>query len=136
MKSYSKDLHFLEISIKEIKDYLFSQQIYWSLGSGVPLTLGNLLFSRLKLNSYPLSEELQKNFAEYSSKIDEIREKWHSNWQQKAKREFSARYILWSNYMIDLMEDIGEHSFCYDHEIQMRVLLDILAGEFYPDLIP
>lgn len=136
MKSYTKDLNFLEISIEEIKDYLFSQQLYWPVGSGARLTLGSLLFSRIKLNSYPLSAELQKAFEDYSSKIDEIREKWRTNWNKKAKREYSARFVLWSNYMIDLLDDVGQHSFSYGHDVRWRVLLEILGREFQPHPIP
>ena len=136
MKPYEKDLDYIRISIGELEEYILSGQLYWPLGSGPRLTIGNLLFSKLKLSTYPLQGEDQGIFSTCTNQIDALRSQWFSNWRQKAIREYSARYALWASYLRELFDDIDDHSFSYHHDVRWRVLLEILKPEFYPQPMP
>ncbi len=134
MPSPEKDLAFLRAGIQELTDYLLSGELYWSLtpgAAGVPrLTIGGLLLAQARLRARRLSPTAQVEITALEGKMDSVRMKWRSAWERKAGREVHARLDLWRNYLSDYRDSPEHQSHAYPHEVQWRVMLRLLSGEF------
>jgi uncharacterized protein YukE len=118
----STDLHWLQAAIPQLKDYLLSNEIFWSVGSDPQLTLGNLLLAEAQLKAAGGDSKLLADIA--AQKKD-----WHSAWQNKAKREFASRLRQWTQYLAELAEHRSRFAAQYRTEVRVRTLLELLAGE-------
>lgn len=128
-----KDQRFLEAALPELKDYLFSSEIYWPLPalSGrdqtarfFRLTPGNLLVSKTRLEITPVSSAVETLF----SRFNEIRDRWRAHWMQKIEKEIPARLSLWSNFLREAKED-GITLAEYRYQVRLRAMLKLLAEE-------
>ncbi|MDO9349234.1 MAG: hypothetical protein Q7T47_08095, partial [Anaerolineales bacterium] len=63
-------------------------------------------------------------------KMDAVRTKWRSAWERKAGREVHARLDLWRNYLSDCRDSPENYADAYPQEVQWRVMLQLLSGEF------
>lgn len=133
MAAVGNEARFLEAALPELKDYLFSKELYWPLpavsGIGqladfVRLTPGNLLLykARLKAKTVPVEEEL------LLSKLDEICNRWRAHWIQKIEKEIPARLALWNNALTEAQED-GFSLSDYRYQIRLRAMLELLTAE-------
>ncbi|MDI6769112.1 MAG: hypothetical protein QMD04_05490 [Anaerolineales bacterium] len=134
MPSPEQDLAFLRAGIQELTDYLLSGELYWPLtpgAAGVPrLTIGGLLLAQARLQARRPSSAAQVEMAALEGKMDAVRTKWRSAWERKAGREVHARLELWRNYLSDYRDSPENHAHAYPHEVQWRVMLGLLSGEF------
>lgn len=133
MAAIEKDVRFLEAALPELKDYLFSKELYWPLpavsGIGqladfIRLTPGNLLLSKARLKAKTISPEEEQLL----SKLDEICSYWRSHWFQKIEKEIPARLTLWNNDLVEARED-GFSLASYRYQIRIRVMLELLTAE-------
>ncbi len=133
MAAMGKEARFLEAALPELKDYLFSKELYWPLpavsGIGqladfVRLTPGNLLLYKacLKARTVLAEEEL------LLSKLDEICNRWRTHWFQKIEKEVPARLTLWNNALTEAQED-GFSQSNYRYQIRLRAMLELLTAE-------
>jgi hypothetical protein len=114
---------FLHDAIPQLKDYLLSNDIFWSLGSDPQMTLGNLLLAEKSLKS---SGQLP---AEDAKQIAEHKKEWRTAWEKKAEKEFNSRLRQWGQYLAELGEHPSRHAAHYKSDVRLRVLLELLAGE-------
>jgi hypothetical protein len=113
------DQRFLTDAIPQLKDYLLSNEVFWSLGKDPQLTLGNVLLAQASLDG----AEAEK------TAIAAHKKEWHSAWQKKAEKEFGTRLRLWTEYLSELSEKPSRHAGYYASEVRNRVLMELLAGE-------
>ncbi|MFQ5615705.1 MAG: hypothetical protein ACE5GO_04500 [Anaerolineales bacterium] len=139
MPSFEYDFRFLQAGIPELKSYLLSNKIYWSLGARAPhgeppyprMTLGWLLLGRARGQGWQaggLPAPRSNAFDRLGRELDTVRTRWRVAWENKAAREFSARLRLWTNFVNEYRGGNG-HARRYPYEVQRRAMLDLLASE-------
>jgi len=125
----TQDQRFLEVAIPELKDYLLSDILFWSLGAKLPrLTLGGLLLAQRRLRAQNLGTHIHP-------KIATLRERWRAAWERKATKELNARLDLWRNYLVDYRSNPESHAVNYRHEVRWRVMLELLLTDISANLI-
>lgn len=136
MQTINDDRVFLETILPELPDFLLSKELYWLVGirSGVSqanfpqLSLGNvrLAEARLKAGSKAAAD------AGIFGGIDQLYQKWRSNWSRKAGLEFSNRLKLWRDRLDELIRDPSPAVYRYD--IRLRVILALLEDDLLSGL--
>ncbi len=132
MTSIKQDLEYLSAGLDELEDYLVSEELYWRLSvhSSLPrLTIGTLLLADIKLNTRLQAGSNIQNLQALTTLLEATRFKWSAAWERKIKREFHARLDLWRNYLQDYFESPGTKSSEYVHQVQWRVILQLLSVE-------
>jgi len=126
-----------------LEDYLLSKDVYWQLGADSPageppfpsLTLGGVLLAQARLKARALDGDLRSRRERINYRIDAIRTKWRAAWEKKAREEFSARLVLWRNFLEEYRLDPESNADRYPYEVSRRVMLDLLereAGQLLP----
>lgn len=137
------DLIFLRAAVPDLRDYILSNELYWTLrpgarmpgGSAVPqLTIGNLLLAQARLAAIEATPEENLELANLSRQVQAVREEWLANWGQKAGREFSSRLNLWQQYLRELRGDGRAQSAYFAREVRNRAILTLLAAELRPEV--
>lgn len=131
------DLGYLKAGVPQLESYLLSQELYWPIGASPPdgmppypqLTLGSILLSLAKLSARALSPQERSEYARLRSELESTRTHWQVAWEQKARREFHARLMLWRDYIEDYRQNPTEHADRYTFEVSRRVMLDLLSQE-------
>jgi len=135
MKTTQENLSFLQQAVGEIEDYLLSEQLFWPLGSGERLTLGSLLLAAKQIQAVENTLDDLQVFISIKQKIDSLRNKWRSNWSNKAEKEFDARLRQWEQVIRELGEERQiKNLVMYRQDVTIRVLLEILVAEMF--LVP
>jgi hypothetical protein len=137
MTDASYDLGYLKAGVPQLERYLLSPELYWPIGDrppdGMPpypqLTLGGLLLSLAKLSARELSPPEDGEYARWRSELESIRSHWLVAWEQKARREFHARLLLWRDYVEDYRQNPTEHADRFAYEVSRRVMLELLSHE-------
>lgn len=128
------DLRYLRTGLELLKDYLFSEELYWEIGvaspSGSPaypqMTLGNLLFANARLSGRRLEAgEKQEVFA-LRDRLNEVHSQWSVAWEKKATQEYDARLRLWGRYLDEYRKDPSGQADRFSYEVRRRVILDLL----------
>lgn len=146
MPSAEYDLVFLEEGVSELKSYLLSKELYWSLGANSPpgepsfptFTLGWLLFSKKRIQAYSLTAEQTERKEEVLRELELIQSRWRSAWEKKAEREFEARLKLWTNFINEYRKNKKVNASRYSYEVQRRIMLALLkanSGEIEEELL-
>lgn len=121
--SMADNQRFLTDGLGQLKAYLHSDEVFWSLGRDPQLTLGNLLLAAASLQAAgSLAAADRQALAEF-------KQEWRSAWEKKAEKEFASRLRLWSVSLAELAENPSRHASFYATEVRNRVLLQLLAGE-------
>ena len=121
MTKLDQDLQYLEAGIRELQDYLLSNELYWTLAgaSSLPrLTVGGLLLARTRLGGRADS---------FAARVDAIRLERQSAWDAKTSREVRARSDLWKNYLMDYRESPQSHVSEYPQQVRYRAMLTLLG---------
>ena len=119
----SQDLIYFEAGVRELEDYLVSQEVYWTISgdSTLPrLTLGGLVLARQRLG--PPAETP-------GAELDAIRSRWQSAWWTKARQEIKSRSGLWKNYLLDYLESPASHADEYPQQVRLRAMIALLGGQ-------
>jgi uncharacterized protein YukE len=135
-------LRYLDAAAAELKTYLLSNELYWPLRlrlpSGEPdyppMTPGNLLLFRTKLQGRWESGSLKSAdktiLLGLEEQLDALIQAWRTAWESKVAREFKSRVDQWKNNLAELSDDHGNRTEYYKTDVRVRVLLELLAGEF------
>jgi hypothetical protein len=126
MSSLDQDLQYLDACLRELQDYLFSNELYWPLSaaSSLPrLTLGGLLLARRRLGTRADSQAVQ---------IEVLHSKWQTAWDTKASQEVRARSDLWRNYIQEYRESPESNATEYAQQVRNRAMLVLLGEESDP----
>ena len=134
MPSPTYDLGYLKAGTQILEHYLFSSEIYWTLGESAPageqpypeLTLGGLLLTRQRLTCAELEHNARQQFERLNLEFDQLSQRWRVAFGRKAANEFRARLSLWRDYLEDLRQQPENHVDRYGYEVQRRVMLDLL----------
>jgi hypothetical protein len=90
-----------------------------------------MLLARVKIESIPVSAELDHQRFGYIQKIDACRMRWRVAWEAKAKREASAYLKVWRTYLEEYFSKPEEHADRYRYEVSRRVMLELLFNEIH-----
>ena len=139
MESKEIERLFAESTLNELKDYLLSSTLFWSLSlpginkdekSSIPkLTPGNLYLCLRKINTYVFTPDLNLGVKDIEAGIFVILEHWQSNWRKKAELEYPIRINLWESYLRDLKINPALNMGSYRYQVRNRIILDLLDEE-------
>ncbi len=121
--SATSEISLLQDGLGQLKDYLLSNEIFWNVGSGQQLTLGNLLLAKEFL------EGVGELPAADAKQLAALKKEWRSAWEKKVEKEFASRLRQWTNFLSELGEQRGPRTAYYATEARLRALLELLAGE-------
>ena len=133
MPAHALDRDYFEAGLRDLSEYLLSNELYWPLSPGrsdLPrLTVGGLLICRLRLRARSAPGEERTRFGHLEAQLDEIRSRWRAAWDARVARESRARLDLWRNYIVDDRRLPDEKAGVYRHEVQGRVMIHLLGDE-------
>jgi len=137
MNTSRYQLDFIQAAVDQLKDFLFSDLIYWPIGiraaSGYKaypqLTLGTLLLFLHQAEALSTDSESKTELSRSKTDIELIRTKWQAHWRRKAEAEFSARIKLWRDFLQEYRKDPEGNFDRYEYEVTRRVMLEWLAQE-------
>jgi len=138
MQMIENDYAFLRASVPQLENYLLSDVLYYPVtaeggrqlsGDTTRLTLGNLLLSVRRLEADGLPVEIRNEAETALSQVNQIRNKWLSNWKRKAGVEIPNRLRLWKNYLEDWRENSPSAAGEYRYNVRLRVILELLFSE-------
>jgi hypothetical protein len=127
---------YLQAAEPDLKTYLLSANVYWTLPvqppAGMPpyprFSLGWLLLYRRRLSAAETRPERQAVLAG----IEAIHDQWRTAWAGKAAREFEVRLNQWTRFINEYRAEPAAHRSRYAYEVQRRTMLGLLrmdAGE-------
>ncbi len=130
-----RDLLIVEATIRDLKDHLLGDSIYWELrrpsagGYSLPKgTLGGLLMRLHRLNA--LRDDLTPAQAERldtaTTTAEETLHRWDVQAREMASRETSARLGLWQNYVAELADNPRRYTPEYATQAEGRTALSML----------
>jgi hypothetical protein len=131
------DLRYLKAGIEQLESFLFSSDVYWSIGTRAPagetpypqLTIGGLLLARLRAQSSIKTSSQQVELEELSGRLNDLRTRWRVAWEGKASKEFPARLNLWKNFLEEYRANPETQYDRYEYEVTRRVMLHLLDAE-------
>ena len=127
MDTLLTDMAYLEAGIPEVEAYLLSEALYWPVrarGYRLPrMTLAGLLLAleRIRAGDQPV--------ASLAAQLEAARSKWRVAWENKAAREYRARFGLWKGYLEEYRENPEQHADAYPYQVRYRVMLHLLEVE-------
>lgn len=135
MLDLERDLRIVEAITADLKAYLLSDSLYWTLrepGSATyPMpkgTLGGLLFRlyRLEALAHLLSSEQRHRLAESAAKARQQMDTWAAQAEQKARREIGARLDAWAAYLDECAQDPDRYGPEYPIQVEGRTIVAFL----------
>lgn len=118
----NNDQKLIEEALPQLREYLLSDELYWSLGGSLPrLTPGNLLLSLARLEAVD-----PRSAWTLRGKLEAIQAQWRSAWEKKTSRETASRLRLWSQFLSEHTHDEGPHRAHYAASVRERVILQLL----------
>lgn len=130
-------LKYLKLAITDLESYVLSPTVFWPLPSAPSsinepgmdqMTLGGVILSLKIITAYSLPEALT-----FSDVINEIRERWRSNWAKKAAKEFTQRVHNWEHTVQELTRQTAGRLNMYRGQVRNRVILELLKDEMSPE---
>lgn len=142
MSSAEYDLAYLREGTSQLEEYLFSKELYWSIGISAPagetpyprLTLGGVLLARVRAHAWSLESSQREELIRLDERISEVRNRWREIWARKSAHGFRARLNLWRDFLEEYRQDPFDNFSRYHYEVRRRVMLNLLASE--TDQIP
>lgn len=134
-RDLERDLRIVEATVSDLKDYLLSDQVYWSLSSRGSMqnpfpkgTLGGLLFRRALLDALrgQLAPRQWERFAEARAESEETLHHWSIQAEQKAGREVAARTRTWASFVEEAAGDPQRHNAEYGSQAEGRTVIAFL----------
>ncbi len=99
-------LQYLKLAVPDLEAYLLSPTVFWPLPSAPTslnepgmdqMTLGGVILSLKVIQAFNLPEAMT-----FSDLVEDVRERWRSNWAKKAAKEFSQRVRNWEHTVVEL----------------------------------
>ncbi|OGO29754.1 MAG: hypothetical protein A2Z16_14775 [Chloroflexi bacterium RBG_16_54_18] len=130
-------LDFIQAGVEQLKDYLFSDLIYWPIGiravsghTAYPqLTLGTLILFLHQAEPLSIDSKSKTELSGYKNDIELIRTSWQAHWRRKSQAEFIARIKLWRDFLQEYRKDPEGNFDRYEYEVTRRVMLEWLGQE-------
>jgi hypothetical protein len=137
MQQFDSDWELLKAGMDELETYILSPVLYWPISHHKPdltgettrLTIGNLLLSLKRIKSTDREEPCKAEVAKFDGEVNRIREKWRSNWSNKAEVEIRSRLDLWTKFVANITGEPGEYWKSYPYHVRQRVILELLSVE-------
>jgi hypothetical protein len=135
MTDLDRDLHIVTILAGDLKDYLLSDTLYWSLSDPGPSnnryplgTVGGqmLRLRRLDAARGQLSPEQSQRLDDAAATTHDILNEWIIQREQKVAREIKARLQTWSAFLDDLSADTQRFRSEYATQVEGRAILSML----------
>lgn len=130
-------LKYLKLAIPDLESYVLSPTVFWPLPSASSsinepgmdqMTLGGVILSLKVITAFSLPEAIT-----FSDVINDIRERWRSNWAKKAAREFAQRVHNWEHTIQELTRQSAGRLNVYRGQVRNRVILELLKDEIPPE---
>ncbi len=138
MQTLQNDWTLVSSAGSELEEFLLSPQIFWPIHEGgrqtLPgdmsrLSVGNLLLSLARLNAaQPFVSQIPDSSIVFDQ-IQNMRQRWLSNWRKKAQQEIPIRLNRWQAYVSELASSPSSLRGDYPYNIRYRVILQLLFQE-------
>ena len=131
----TRDLVIVEAITHDLKDYLLSDTLYWSLSGGWSFrnslpkgTLGALLmrFHRLTTLDHLLNPEQYDRLHTARETTEVTFDKWRVQVENKAVQEIKSRLRLWGTYLNECEVEARSYHSEYPTQVSNRLLLSFL----------
>lgn len=137
MTSAVYDIDYLREGLAVLKDYLLSNDLYWTVHASLPadsppfpsLTPGGLVLAHQRLAGRRLGASEAADFSKLDEEFRLMRDHWRTAWERKATQDLKARLNQWRNFLEDYRKDSANHADRYSYEVRLRVMIDLLAAE-------
>lgn len=128
MISHEKDRVYYEAGIEELEQYLLSAELYWPIRVHTvdltQLTPGGLLLVQARLRG-----AMASGLGTLNLRLDAVRSKWRSAWDDKTRREVRARSEMWHDYLGEYRRDAASARRLYPQNVRNRAILTLLGEE-------
>jgi hypothetical protein len=130
-----RDLKIASLMAGDLKAYLLSDRIYWSLSETGPVsypfplgTLGGLFLRlrRLEFSEKRLSANQLRQLVAIRATVNEQLDTWAVQAESKAVHEIGARLQTWAAYLEDLADQLRRYAPEYPTQVEGRVILSLL----------
>ncbi len=130
-------LQYLKLAVPDLEAYLLSPTVFWPLPSAPTslnepgmdqMTLGGVILSLKVIQAFNLPEAMT-----FSDLVEDVRERWRSNWAKKAAKEFSQRVRNWEHTVGELTRQTAGRLNVYRAQVRNRVILELLKDEMPPE---
>jgi len=132
MPSLADDQAYFCRGVGELEEYLLSNELFWPLSArpSLPrLTVGGLLLSQLRLQARTSSVKATGAVTQAEEDLIKLRGIWRAAWEHKATQEVHARLARWQDFLMEGQRSPDQRAKDYPHEVQGRVILQILKRE-------
>lgn len=135
MTDLERELRIAAIMAGDLKEYLLSDSLYWSLSDPGPSsypyplgTIGGLLLRLRKLEAArgQLLPTQSARLDDASARTRDTLGEWMVQKEQKVVREIRARLQTWSAFLDDLSGDVNRFKSEYSTQVEGRVILAML----------
>jgi hypothetical protein len=127
-----RDLRTLAAMASNLTPYLYENDIYGYLAGDLPdLTLGGLLLRLYRLSRLGdvLAAEQQTVVKDAQLNFEAERSQWAVHYEEKLRRELSARLDALARYLGECREDIGACASEYPVQAEKRTIIKHLVDE-------
>ncbi|MBE9525182.1 MAG: hypothetical protein IMY76_08780 [Chloroflexi bacterium] len=136
--SFHYELNFCIACVAELRDYLFSEKLYWPLQSKAfpskpnypMMTIGAVLLAMKQARTLATTMSHYGELDRVEENLATLQKEWGGVWKIKAKEEFNARLRRWGQYLTDLRRSEEDYFPNYRYEVRWRVILDLLSTNF------
>jgi hypothetical protein len=137
LRDLERDLAIAESSVSDLKEYLLSDQVFWSLSAHGPArspfpkgTLGGLLFRLAMLDALPgaLTPDQWERLEAARHTSDELLRQWGVQAEDKAMREAANRTRTWKSFLDEASLEPPRFHAEYAHQVEGRVCIASLMA--------
>jgi hypothetical protein len=137
MRDLERDLRIVEAIAADLKPYLLSDALFWTLSAYGPVqnpypkgTLGGLLFRLHLLDACRdrLSPDQWSRLADARRAAEGELRHWAVQAEQKAGREAASRLRAWETFLEEAADDPTRYSPEYHTQVEGRAILDFLIA--------
>ncbi len=142
-EALERDLLVVEATAADLKPYLLSGVLYWSLSKPYPSpyilpkgTLGGLLLRLHRLTALEerLDPEQRQRLGRAARQAQDELDRWVVQAEEKAMREFKARLHAWRVFLEECEDAPNRYAYEYPTQVEGRTILDLLL-DFATDAI-
>ncbi len=134
--SLERDLLVVEAMAADLKEYLLSSTLYWSLSKPRPGpllpkgTLGGLLLRlhRLTALEASLTPDQRQRLSDAAGLARQTLDRWAAQAEEKALREIKARLGAWQAYLEECEDNTPRYAPEYPTQAESRTAIDLLLG--------
>ena len=135
MTDLERELRIAEAMAGDLKDYLLSDALYWTLSDSGPKllpfplgTVGGMLvrLDKLAAASGTLSPDQYQRLETVRARAEDELKHWAVQAEQKEAREIKARLQTWNAFLEDAAGEPERHRAEYPTQVENRVIMEML----------